>query len=67
MTERLWLLFLAGVASTATLATVLSWSRGAWLGFAAGLATMLFFWHRRRVVGVVMLIAGALLALLATD
>jgi O-antigen ligase len=39
-----------------------SWSRGAWLGFAAGAAVMLFFWPRRRWQGI-LLAAGSVAAL----
>ncbi len=56
--ERLWLLFVAGATLTTTAALVLSWSRGAWLGFAAGAATLLFFWPRRRVWGAAVLLGG---------
>lgn len=53
-----------GVATVATaLALLFSWSRGAWLGFAAGGATMLFFWPRKRRWGV-LLISGAAVAIL---
>lgn len=53
-----------GVATVATaLALLFSWSRGAWLGFAAGGATMLFFWPRKRRWGV-LLISGAVVAIL---
>ncbi|MCA9973958.1 MAG: O-antigen ligase family protein, partial [Anaerolineales bacterium] len=65
-----WLLAgLAGaVVGTAVCALGLlaSWSRGAWLGFAAGLVVLLFFLPRRRRHGLTLLLAGggAALALL---
>jgi O-antigen ligase len=63
--ERLWLLVLAGAALITSTAVLLSWSRGAWLGFAAGIAAIGFFWPRRRRVGVVLLAAAAVVAWLA--
>ncbi|GAB4161436.1 MAG: hypothetical protein Fur0021_34620 [Candidatus Promineifilaceae bacterium] len=59
--ERWWLLFVAGAAVTTTAALVLSWSRGAWLGFVAGMATLLFFWPRRRMWGMAALMGGLVL------
>jgi putative inorganic carbon (hco3(-)) transporter len=35
-----------------TLALIMSWSRGAWLGFAAGVVVLIFFWPRQRWQGV---------------
>jgi len=32
-----------------------SWSRGAWMGFAAGMAVLILFWPRKRVYGVLLL------------
>ncbi len=45
-----WLLgvMVAGsVSAVAAMALIFSWSRGAWLGMAAGLATVVFFWPRK--------------------
>ncbi len=56
--DRLWLLSLLAVAGTTTAALVLSWSRGAWLGFAGGVAVILLFWPRRRWIGGAVLAAG---------
>ena len=64
-TDRGWLLFLGVAAGTTTAALVLSWSRGAWLGFVAGIATLLFFWPRRRVWGAAVLVGGLALFVLA--
>lgn len=60
----LWLAVgaLAAAALATSLALYFSWSRGAWLGFAAGSAVLFFFWPRRRGAGVaLLLLMGALL------
>ncbi|HSM56537.1 MAG TPA: O-antigen ligase family protein [Candidatus Sulfomarinibacteraceae bacterium] len=62
-TEWPWLLFTLAAGGAAGLALLASWSRGAWLGFGAGLATVLFFWPRRRRWGLLALFAGAALLL----
>ncbi|MBP6473130.1 MAG: hypothetical protein KA773_21980, partial [Chloroflexi bacterium] len=54
------LLLVGGVTLLTGLALVFSWSRGAWLGFVAGTAVLLFFWPRQRRWGVAMLVVGAL-------
>ena len=51
------------VAALTGLAVLMSWSRGAWLGFAAGTAVLLFFWPRQRRWGAALLLVGALLFL----
>lgn len=62
--EWIWLLFVGGCAAAASLALLLSWSRGAWLGFAAAIAVFLLFWPRRAWLGPVLLLAAlALFAL----
>ena len=53
---RFWVPFVTVCALAASLALVLSWSRGAWLGFLAGLAVLALFSTRRVLAG------GALLA-----
>lgn len=60
-----WLGFLSIAAVTTLLALIFSWSRGAWLGFAAGAGGFLLFWPRRRVVGVLLLGAAHLFGLVA--
>jgi O-antigen ligase len=55
----LWGLFVGLSAVATTLALVFSWSRGAWLSFAAARAAIWFFWLRRRPWG------GAVLCLVA--
>lgn len=54
----MWLLFAGGCAAAASLALLLSWSRGAWLGFAAALAVFLLFWPRRVWLGPILLLAA---------
>ena len=57
------LFFGVGVATALTgLALLFSWSRGAWLGFAAGTAVIILFWPRKLWQGVALLgVAGILL------
>ena len=43
------------------LALVFSWSRGAWLGFAAGTAVIILFWPRKMWQGVALVSVAALL------
>lgn len=67
-----WLPFLGGVGLTSALlgaGLIASWSRGAWLGFAAAAVTIVFFAPRRRWVGVLLVGTGAaaLLTLGALD
>jgi putative inorganic carbon (hco3(-)) transporter len=52
------LLLLALVTALTGLAVFVSWSRGAWLGLAAGTAVLLFFWPRNRWRGLA-LVGGA--------
>lgn len=52
----LFTLFVGATAVLTTLALLFSWSRGAWLGFAAGAAALLFFWPRRWWIGVVVVL-----------
>lgn len=54
----------AGVAVTASLALVMSWSRGGWLGFAAATAVLVLFWPHKRWHGVGLLLLGGGLFLL---
>lgn len=63
--ERLlWVAFLSLVGGAALLGLIFSWSRGAWLGFAAGAAGFLLLWPRNRALGAIFLGAGLILALL---
>jgi putative inorganic carbon (hco3(-)) transporter len=60
----LWLAFAGLCAGAMSLALIFSWSRGAWLGFVAGLAVLLLTWPRRLWQGVALLaLAGSLLLL----
>jgi O-antigen ligase len=54
-----WLFALGLVAVAGSLALVFSWSRGAWLGFIAGLAVLVLFSARRWWVGLGLLSLGA--------
>jgi putative inorganic carbon (hco3(-)) transporter len=51
----LWFLFAGLAAAVTSLALVLSWSRGAWLGFGAAVAVLALFWPRRRWLGLLVL------------
>ncbi len=56
-----WLAFTAIVAGLAGLGVFFSWSRGAWLGYLAGLAVLILFASRRLWVGLgLLLVAGGL-------
>jgi O-antigen ligase len=57
-----FLLMFVGTCLLATTAALLmSWSRGAWLGFAGGTAVFVLFWTRRRWQGFGLLLLAALL------
>jgi putative inorganic carbon (hco3(-)) transporter len=58
-------LLLAFCTAVTTAGLLVSWSRGAWLGFAAAAATLAFFWPRRRWLGIVLLLLAAGLLLVA--
>ncbi len=47
------------IAAISVTALMMSWSRGAWLGFVAGLAALLFFYPRKRWQGAALLAAAA--------
>lgn len=51
----IWIGFVAACAVFAGLALLMSWSRGAWLGFGAAMATLIFFLPRRRWQGLLFL------------
>lgn len=53
--------FTAVSAVTLTIALLMSWSRGAWLGYAAGFATLAFFWPKRQWQGVAIVALGGML------
>lgn len=54
-------LFVAATAVLASLAVLFSWSRGAWLSFAAGTAVLLLFWPKKLWQGVTLLLVALLL------
>jgi O-antigen ligase len=56
-----WLLA-GGTAALTTLGIIFSWSRGAWLGFAAGMVTLVLFSTRRWWRGAILLAGSAGLA-----
>lgn len=60
----LWGGFLAAILLLALAGLLASWSRGAWLAFAAGAAALAVFLPRRRTLGL-LLLAGALAGFLA--
>jgi putative inorganic carbon (hco3(-)) transporter len=53
--QLLWWGFLAAILLVALAGLVASWSRGAWLAFAAGAAALAVFLPRRRAVGLLLL------------
>ncbi len=61
--DWLWAAFLFACAFTTGLALVMSWSRGAWVGFAAGVVALVLFIPKRRWVGAI-LVAGGVLVLI---
>lgn len=63
-TTLLWWAFLALCMALALGGLLASWSRGAWLAFAAAAGAMVFFLPRRRIVGV-WLLGGAIVAFAA--
>lgn len=60
--SQFFLLFVVGTAALATLGLIFSWSRGAWLGFAAGLATLVLFSTRQWWQGFLLLVSGGTVA-----
>ncbi len=54
-----WFSFMALTAAATGLALVMSWSRGAWLGFAAALGVFVLFLPRKRWQGVLLVGLGA--------
>lgn len=58
VSDWLWFTFFGFCGLLAALGLVMSWSRGAWIGFAAGMAILLVFVPRRRSVGLLVLAAS---------
>jgi len=54
--DWLWFGFIAACALLCSLALLMSWSRGAWLGFAAAMAILVLFLPKRRWIGILLLI-----------
>jgi O-antigen ligase len=54
----LWWAFLAATTALALGGLLASWSRGAWLGFGAGMVVLVAFLPRRRVAGLLLFIAA---------
>jgi putative inorganic carbon (HCO3(-)) transporter len=64
--ETLWFAFIGLSAAATGLALVMSWSRGAWLGFAAAVGVLVLFLPRKRWQGLLLIglaIAGLWLSL----
>ena len=57
-----WIALASVAAGASSLAVVLSWSRGAWLGFLAGAAVLALFSTRRIAAGLVLMAAALALA-----
>lgn len=58
---RFWLPFTLICAAAGSLALLLSWSRGAWLGFLAGAAVLALFSTRRLLLGLGLMAAAIVL------
>ena len=58
ISEWVWLVFLIFASATTGMALVMSWSRGAWLGFAAGMVALVFFLPKKRWKGVLLVVIG---------
>ena len=61
--DWLWFMFFGISALFTSMGLVMSWSRGAWLGFAAGMAAMLVFLPRKRHFGLLLLALSILFLL----
>ncbi len=59
-----WLVFLIFASATTGMALVMSWSRGAWLGFAAGMGVLVFFLPKKRWKGVLLVVIGLMVTTL---
>lgn len=59
-----WLFFLVTCSLILSIALLMSWSRGAWIGFAAAIVILALFLPKRRWVGLIIVLAGFLLFLL---
>lgn len=57
--DWLWFGFIAACALVCSMALLMSWSRGAWLGFAAAMGILVLFLPKRRWIGIFLLIIAA--------
>jgi len=57
-TSWFWFLFVMGCAVILSLALLMSWSRGAWIGFAAAMIALIFFLPKKRWQGFILTLAG---------
>ena len=66
LAEWVWLFFVALCAVATGMALIMSWSRGAWLGFAAAVAVFLLFLPKRRFLGILVVACAAILLLVGS-
>lgn len=59
-----WFLFLITATFVTGLGLTMSWSRGAWLGFFAGILVLIFFLPTKRLIGTFLVAAGLFAAIL---
>lgn len=59
-----WLFFLMTSSFILSIALLMSWSRGAWIGFAVAMVVMAIFLPKRRWIGLIIVLGGCLLFLL---
>ncbi len=64
VSDWLWLVFLIFASITTGLALIMSWSRGAWLGFAAGMVALVLFLPKKRWKGILLVVFGLMAAIL---
>jgi putative inorganic carbon (HCO3(-)) transporter len=64
-TEWIWFLFVTLSAVATVMALIMSWSRGAWLGFAAAMAVLTLFLPKRRWLGMLLVACGVVVLLFA--
>jgi O-antigen ligase len=67
--DWMWLIFLVICAGILGLALIMSWSRGAWIGFVAAMAVLTFFLPKRRWVGLILVLVtlGAIVILIQVN
>ncbi len=62
--DWLWLVFLVFASITTGVALIMSWSRGAWLGFVSGLVLLIFLLPKERWKGILLIVLGLMAAIL---